>query len=275
MMEPSPARSDVAPTELDDDLTQNELESEPTDRSPSRSRSRSCNRNRLRSTLTAIEPANPQLQCAALELSNEELWDMYPLGDCTGPSVEDQRPADSYIYPPSWPPKPVFDRATWTGLTQAQMDMAVLCNHANAFTYMRKSIMGGLDKRRETIRCIISTVPYQCQDAAANILDEVARIRGIMPMRGTDRPSDYIAKKFQMNQAAYIGITERPVDRFEEHNGNGYSQMALWIFASSSDSASLEKQLIAKFKSNQLLRNIGQGGERASKAQPHFLYVVT
>jgi hypothetical protein len=268
MSKPRPAWSDVAPTELDDDLT-------PTDHSPSRSRSRSCNRNRDRSTSsTVIELANQQ-QFASLALSNEELWDMYPLGDCTGPSVEDQRPADSYIYPPSWPPKPVFDRATWTGLTQAQMDMAVLCNHANAFTYMRKSIMGGLDNRRETIRCIISTVPYQCQDAAANILDEVARIRGIMPMRGTDHPADYIAKKFQMNQAVYIGITERPVDRFEEHNGNGYSQMALWIFASSIDSASLEKQLIAKFKSNQLLRNIGQGGERASEAQPHFLYVVT
>ena len=75
----------------------------------------------------------------------------------------------------------------------------------------------------------------------------------------------------------YIGITENHVRRLEEHlaSGRHWSRMVLLVEAvSSRDTAALEVQLIAQFRAYSTCLNIGRGGECASAASPHFLYVM-
>ena len=73
----------------------------------------------------------------------------------------------------------------------------------------------------------------------------------------------------------YIGITENPVARWGDHCIGGWDAMyVLFQARSSSDTADLERRLIAKFSSSLMCHNVGLGGERASRGSPHFCYVV-
>ena len=77
------------------------------------------------------------------------------------------------------------------------------------------------------------------------------------------------------NRQFYIGITERPDERWEAHARGGYSTM--WIVAcaaSSSVTARLERCLIYAHRGNLHCANVGGGGERASAGSPHFVYVT-
>ena len=77
------------------------------------------------------------------------------------------------------------------------------------------------------------------------------------------------------NRQFYIGITERPDERWEAHARVGYSTM--WIVAceaSSSVTARLERCLIYAHRGNLHCANVGGGGERASAGSPHFVYVT-
>ena len=215
-------------------------------------------------------------------MDDEDWLELYPLGDCAGPSVAMGNDAldwtgDSYPYPPSWPAFPTKAEyfSKWKPMTQDEFDMARLTIPRNAFEFFRKQITGGLDGQWETIQEMVNDLPHHCRSDASNILGQVVGTPGMTPMTGASSPADYLAKKLQMAKAVYVGITERPVERFVEHNELGYSQMALWSFASSSESASKEKYFKAKYRSDPLLQNIGSGGERASEAQPHFLYIVS
>ena len=181
--------------------------------------------------------------------------------------------ADSYCYPPSEPKRPPLSE--WSPLTQEQIDWALVSNPARAFTVLRQSITGGLDQKRILIRGLVGDLPAHCREAAANILAGVASIPQITAKTIADKPVAVVARELQLNRRVYVGITERPVARFDEHSLGGYSKMALWALASSAESASHEKHLIATYRANPLLQNIGAGGERASHAQPHFLYVVS
>jgi hypothetical protein len=84
----------------------------------------------------------------------------------------------------------------------------------------------------------------------------------------------FIQQAAELQRHFYIGITERPAERFRDHQADGFSTMALWIYEDSRWSAAAEKALIREHRGCQLMLNIGQGGERRSAAKPHFLYVV-
>ena len=84
-------------------------------------------------------------------------------------------------------------------------------------------------------------------------------------------------------RAFYIGITEDPPRRFEEHQRVYSGGMVVLIEASSSRITSdLEVRLLEVFlprpgilsAGHSLCRNMGRGGERASAGSPHYLYVV-
>ena len=77
--------------------------------------------------------------------------------------------------------------------------------------------------------------------------------------------------------AFYIGITENPERREEEHMATvTWAVMhVLYRAASSRDTGNLEQRLINHFRGRTgLLRNASAGGERRSAGSPHYLYVL-
>lgn len=75
----------------------------------------------------------------------------------------------------------------------------------------------------------------------------------------------------------YIGISENPERRFEEHLGSrcGWSMMEVLVQAwDSRTTAELERRLIGRYHHELLCQNVGRGGERASASSPHYLYVL-
>lgn len=75
----------------------------------------------------------------------------------------------------------------------------------------------------------------------------------------------------------YIGITDNPAHRWQQHchSGSGYATMFLLAVAESSrTTGQLERQLIAMWRNPFRCANIGAGGECSSHGSPHFLYVV-
>ena len=76
--------------------------------------------------------------------------------------------------------------------------------------------------------------------------------------------------------AFYIGITENPQRRWEEHcQAAPWDDMEILIEAPSSRvTAELERRLITHFRPVFGCANIGSGGERGSVGRPHFLYVL-
>lgn len=74
----------------------------------------------------------------------------------------------------------------------------------------------------------------------------------------------------------YIGITERPDERWAEHAQNGYSMMYIIVIADTSlVTAAIETALISFCRRSIYCQNVGAGGERASRGHPHFAYIVT
>lgn len=72
----------------------------------------------------------------------------------------------------------------------------------------------------------------------------------------------------------YIGISERPQERFVAHQGNGFNKFWVYMFTSSVESGSAEKALIHRLKPLWQCLNVGAGCERASQGQPHYLYIA-
>ena len=76
-----------------------------------------------------------------------------------------------------------------------------------------------------------------------------------------------------------IGITHDPVHRFYTSWGAykplGYHRMDVVYGAdNTSDTAELERYLIARYYASTQCHNIARGGESAGRATPHFVYVV-
>ena len=77
----------------------------------------------------------------------------------------------------------------------------------------------------------------------------------------------------------YIGITESPERRYEEHFERqtvGYQPLMTVLYQAnhSRHTASLERQLLAKYLHWPRCMNLSTGGEGASAGSPHYLYVV-
>ena len=77
----------------------------------------------------------------------------------------------------------------------------------------------------------------------------------------------------------YIGITEDPNGRWEQHNADQtvgpMPNMIILVEAESSRmTATLEMQLLARYLPYMRCANRSSGGERASAGSPHYLYVL-
>ena len=85
-----------------------------------------------------------------------------------------------------------------------------------------------------------------------------------------------VVRRCTSGRTFYIGITEQPPLRWESHAGAGYVVMYVIACAvSSTVTAGLERSLIDRFRvCGWRLANLSSGGDRASAASPHFVYVV-
>lgn len=74
----------------------------------------------------------------------------------------------------------------------------------------------------------------------------------------------------------YIGITENPERRFEEHEALGnWSLMHVLLEAqTSATTGAYEHQLLDHYLRSPRCLNIGPGSERMSSGSPHYLYVI-
>ena len=88
--------------------------------------------------------------------------------------------------------------------------------------------------------------------------------------------SRHIRELATRGMAFYIGITEDPDRRWEEHcQAAPWDDMEILIEAPSSHvTAELERRLIDRFRPVIGCANVGPGGERRSAGRPHFLYVL-
>ena len=130
-----------------------------------------------------------------------------------------------------------------------------------------------LASKRQVASQMIADMPHDIQCEAESRLYYVLGNPAILLLHEKS-PWRFIQNIIDLGREFYIGITERPRERFEEHSLR-FSQMAVWIFEDSRYSAAAEKSLIKGFRDCSLMLNVGNGGERRSAAKPHFLYVTT
>lgn len=75
--------------------------------------------------------------------------------------------------------------------------------------------------------------------------------------------------------AFYLGITENPERREQEHLAGGWDYMDVLVEAPSSrETGMLEERLLEQFSRAPLCQNVGRGRERPSGGRPHYVYVV-
>ena len=83
-------------------------------------------------------------------------------------------------------------------------------------------------------------------------------------------------RRWNSGGSYYIGITGDPVVRWRQHEANGFSVMMIMMVATKSKAtAAVERGVIKRWCSLPSCSNAGPGGEGASSASPHFLYVVS
>ena len=124
----------------------------------------------------------------------------------------------------------------------------------------------------------VAAMPADLGQAARQVLDKVRPGMGITflgsPANLVDHASSQIADCVARRLEFYVGITERPVDRFEDHRASKYTRMRLYMLADSQESGDYEIALLRKWRQHYLCQNVAAGGQRRSAGKPHFLYIT-
>ena len=218
------------------------------------------------------------------ENEEETVQSYYTLNDCTTPSVltsddySEQR-FDWYRHATTGDGQLLSTTAAASSYTLPNVPASShrlfsFLGDARSFEQaIRSYMLGGLDEKRSTLKSMVASLPSSIHFEAEARLEPLLKQPSVS-LRHTTKPSSYIASLLSQRRSVYIGITERPLERWHTHQQDGRRHMAVWVRSGSSETAALERSLIAEFRRNPLLENVGRGGERASAAQPHFLYVV-
>lgn len=148
--------------------------------------------------------------------------------------------------------------------------------HGAAASFLLRGSVAGFDTQQAMAR----SLPESLQVSAMATFREMALLGGAVLMGAPVNPVRHAEQQIQhrlnlhKSRALYIGITERPVARFQEHRLAGYGELWLYAFESSRESGAAERSLIRTFRHFPECANVGDGNERASRARPHYLYIV-
>ena len=130
------------------------------------------------------------------------------------------------------------------------------------------------------IKMMTDSLPPEVRFVAAESLRQICQQSGVRlmgsPSHIVNHAEDAIRCRLRFNSSIqfYIGISEQPSVRFEQHRCNAFNEMWLYVCSCSLESASAEKSLIHRVHQLAACCNLGKGGERASKGCPHYLYIV-
>lgn len=140
----------------------------------------------------------------------------------------------------------------------------------------KQALFGSLEKDLLSAR-YSEQLPVDIRLVTKAALDRIARTPGMHTFGSEDSApaaaNELIQKKVSQCEF-YVGISERPVERFQEHQSSGYSEMHIMVFPDSQASGNMEKSLITTWQQHPHCMNAGPGGLRASAGKPHFCYIV-
>jgi hypothetical protein len=222
-------------------------------------------------------------------MSNDEFDKLFPmrkLNDTSAPDDDDEVDREASTPPPTkktWvrmdcagPPFSAFKVVGRSSGFAERASLQLVGSRAFAAgAAFSQALMGNIHARMMSVD-VTQNLPSYSQDSGKAILNRVATTPGIRIMTGAkpfEEANAVIAERSVACQF-YAGITERPVERWQEHQGSAYRSMFLWTFPDSGASGSLEKAVIDRWMGHPNSMNIGAGGLRATAAQPHFFYVV-
>jgi hypothetical protein len=223
-------------------------------------------------------PTTPiDVRCASqhhLDFDLEEAFPMYANNSCDGPSVN--------VEPMTMKEKFV---------TEMGYELVQQCAHDARAQRARERLntwgipimtagpsadptgMVALIRARALARAAVQELPADIHAEAHSRLARLLSMSGV-----SFEPEDpflHITRLNEARKAYYIGITERPAERWEAHAASGWKKFAVWMHVDSRDSAARERALIARFSSSSLQENISSGGGGASQGRPHFSYIVS
>ena len=309
----------IAPTDLDPEFTPTYLDTEcevtPTEvfervaqvpdldvtlveRARSRSRSSGA---RIRQALAVDEIEQPAASSAtrlpSLAYDDDELLEMYPLGDCTsGPNLHDNKSGHDWSKP-----DPADDDVTKSGESAAsahpphwQFLLNTMANNSRGVRLCKAAGLSAITwgasashaaafsgEAGETILNVIQSMPSHLRSKAAGLCSD-ARVAGVIfhhPSLGLSAPvhaSRLVSAKLRLKPMHfYVGITQSPSDRFMSHQSvGGYRTMDAYIFENGQQSGDAERELLRLVGNIGTCDNKSGGGETRTLGQPHFLYIV-
>jgi hypothetical protein len=265
----------------------------------SRSRSRGARANKQTLEVAEMEqPASASASCfSSLAYDDQELLEMYPLGDCTsGPNLHDDKSGHDWSKS-----DPVDDDVTKSRESSAPAHpphwQFLLNTMANNSRGVRLCQAAGLSVSTwgasashaaalsgevwETILNVIQSVPLHLRSKAAALCSD-AKAAGVIfhhPSLGLSAPvhaSRMVQVKLRRKPMHfYVGITQSPYDRFMSHQSvSGYRTMDAYIFENGQQSGDAERELLRLVGKIETCDNKSAGGETRTLGEPHFLYIV-
>ena len=137
-------------------------------------------------------------------------------------------------------------------------------------------------RQQDTFLNMVATLEPELQQLAKHLLANATQAGAVLkhPEVGETHCSSAtktIQVKLTLRPSIpyYVGITENPAMRFNEHQvTSGFNAMHVWLFSDSHDSAACEVAVLKNVCQLGSCRNKSKGGECRSSGKPHFMYVV-
>lgn len=215
----------------------------------------------------------------------EELCPSYRLNDMEPIEKEqDEQQLQGTVTPalkkPRWEPHVGLPPHAFCGFSPSLGARAsMLRTDSSAFAIgaaCKQALFGGLEKELWAVR-YSERLSADIKLVTKATLDRIAKISGMEILGGEDyepAKADRLIEEKARQFEFYIGISERPVERLQERQSSGYTQMHVMLFPDSKASGNMEKRLISTWQKHPHCMNAGPGGLRASEGKPHFCYIV-
>jgi len=211
----------------------------------------------------------------------EELCPSYRLNGLEPIEEEQEQQPQGTVQPAlkkqRWEPPPPHAYCGFSSSLGARASLLQTGSYAFAIgAACKQALFGGLEKELWAVR-YSERLSADIRLVTQATLHRITKTPGMEILGGEDyKPAeaDRLIEEKPRLLEFYIGISERPVERFQEHQSSGYTQTHVMLFPDSRASGNMEKRLISTWQKHQRCMNAGPGGLRASEGKPHFCYIV-